>query len=65
MLTVNGDELEYKKNMNIRDILKLKGYSFPLLIVSVNGKRIHRDKFDETFVEDKSVIKVIHLMSGG
>lgn len=65
MLIVNGEELDYTKGMNVRDVLKLKGYSFPLLIVSINGKRIARDKFEETLVEDSSVIKVIHLMSGG
>jgi len=65
MLVVNGEELDYTKGMNVRDVLKLKGYSFPLLIVSINGKRIARNKFEETLVEDSSDIKVIHLMSGG
>lgn len=65
MLLVNGEKLEFKEGMTIKDILIAKKYSFPLLVVSVNGKHIPRENFSTVEVSDNSKIQVIHLMSGG
>lgn len=65
MIEVNGDSLEYHNRMTIRDILEIKNYKFPLLIIRINGVLIPRDKYDSTIVPDKAVVDVLHLMSGG
>ncbi len=65
MIEVNGDSLEYHNSMTIRDILEIKNYRFPLLIIRINGILIPRNKYDSTTVPDKAVVNVLHLMSGG
>ncbi|MBI5542991.1 MAG: sulfur carrier protein ThiS [Deltaproteobacteria bacterium] len=65
MITVNGDPLKHKPGMTVRDILKERGYVFPLLVVRINGALIARDDFDRAQVPDEADVQVIHLMSGG
>ena len=65
MLTVNGESLAFEENMTIRDVLKAKNYTFPLLIIKVNGQNVPRAEYDSTVVADGDDIKVIHLISGG
>ncbi len=65
MITVNGEEFEWKEGMTIRDILDAKKYTFPMLVVSVNGEVVLRDLWDEFQVPDGADVKVIHMMAGG
>ncbi|HEY3451144.1 MAG TPA: sulfur carrier protein ThiS [Myxococcales bacterium] len=65
MLTVNGDPLQHTPGMTVRDVLKARGYVFPLIIVRINGELVSRDDFDRTPVPDGAEVQVLHLMSGG
>jgi thiamine biosynthesis protein ThiS len=65
MITVNGETLPHKAGMTIRDILKERGFVFPLLVVRVNGVLVPRDHFDQEKVPDDADVQVLHLMSGG
>ena len=65
MLTVNGEALEFFEGMTVRKVLQAKNYTFPLLIVKINGRNVTRADYDSTLVSDDDEIKVIHLISGG
>ncbi len=65
MIKVNGDPLEWRDGMTLRDVLVAKNYTFPLLIVTLDGELFLRPDYDTTPVPDGADVKVVHLMSGG
>ncbi len=65
MIQVNGDPLEWKDGMTVRDVLTLKRFTFPMLVITVNDSVIERRAYDTALVPDKANVKVVHLMSGG
>ncbi len=65
MITVNQEPLDYLDGMKVIDVLRLKNYRFPLLIIRVNGKHIPREEYHSTAVPDGADVQVLHLMSGG
>lgn len=65
MITVNGEPVEWREGMTVRDILRERKYSFPLLIVRIDGRLVERTAYDSTPVPDGSEVDVLHLMSGG
>lgn len=65
MILVNGDQLEWREGMTVRDILVARNYKFPLLIVTIGDDLIARQDYDRATVTDGAIVKVVHLMSGG
>jgi thiamine biosynthesis protein ThiS len=64
-IEVNGREVEWVKNENIKDLLNRMKYTFPLIIVKINDKVIPRSNFSDVIVPNNSKISVIHMISGG
>jgi sulfur carrier protein len=62
---VNGDPLDWREGMTVRDVLKAKKYVFPLVITTVNGALIPRGSYDSAVVPSGADVKVVHLISGG
>lgn len=52
-------------SLTIRQILDLKGWSFPLIIARVDGTLVDRKEWERTAVRDGSVVDLHHLLSGG
>lgn len=65
MLLVNEEPLTWHEGMTVRDILRLKNYRFPMLVIHVGDQLIQKRDYDTTTVPDGAVVKVIHLISGG
>jgi thiamine biosynthesis protein ThiS len=65
MILVNGRKIEYKKEMTVNFILKELNYTFPLIIVKINGKIIPKEDFDTFILNDCDDLKIIHLVAGG
>ncbi len=65
MIEVNKRKVEYVEDETVDQLLKRMKYSFPLVIVKINGKVIPRKKFPEINIPDNSKIAVIHMISGG
>ena len=65
MLQVNGEPLEWREGMTLRDILVAKRYTFPMLVVTLDGTLFLPDAYDSTPVPDGAEVMVMHLMSGG
>lgn len=65
-ITLNGapERLE-PRTATVRGLLEAKAWSFPLIIVKVNGALVARDAWDSAPVADGDVVEATHLMSGG
>jgi len=65
-ITLNGIIESFDGNsMTIRELLKAKGWSFPLIIVRKNGQLVERTAWDSELVSGGDAIDAAHLMSGG
>jgi thiamine biosynthesis protein ThiS len=64
-ITVNGKKVEYIDNESIAELLKRMHYTFPLIIVKINGKLIKKKQYNTTMIPNESDIKVVHMISGG
>lgn len=62
---VNNKEIEWVKNETVTDLLQRMRYTFPLVVVKINGRVIPKKKFSETHINDNVKIEVIHMISGG
>ena len=51
--------------LTIREILRIKNFSFPNLVVKVNGTLIKKPFYEEATVKDGDTVEIIHLISGG
>lgn len=65
MIQVNGESLEHREGMTVRDVLKARNFVFPLLVVKIDGQLVPREEYDARLVPDEAKVQVIHLMSGG
>ncbi len=63
---VNGNrELPWSQGMTVRDVLRLCGFTYPLVAVSVNGQPVSREEFDAFPIPPGADVRVIHLIAGG
>jgi len=64
-LTVNSKPVHYVADETIQDLLKRIRFTFPLVIVKINGMHVPRNKYSTAIVPENADIKVIHMISGG
>ena len=56
---VPGDQL------TIKQILIFKNFSFPNLVIKINGQLVRKPQYDTTMVKEGDIVEIIHLISGG
>ncbi|MBN1650509.1 MAG: sulfur carrier protein ThiS [Bacteroidales bacterium] len=52
-------------SLSIEDIIKLKNFTFKLLVTKVNGQLIKKEERAQTQVKDGDHLVILHLISGG
>jgi sulfur carrier protein len=66
VITVNRrDSLLWHEGLTVQEILDAMSYTFPRVIVSINGVIVPHDAYVRTPVPDEADVRVIHLMAGG
>jgi sulfur carrier protein len=65
LIIVNKEAMEFEDGMTVQNVLDKRKYTFPLITVIVNNEVVPRDRYSEYKINDKDVIDVIHIMSGG
>ncbi len=65
MICVNQEEMEWKAGMTIQDVLDRRRYTFPMIVVKVDGELVRKEAYASYVVRDGADVKVIHLISGG
>jgi len=61
----NSPELFPDDVRTIRDILKLKKFTFPNLVVKINHELVKKTDWDDAIVNEGDTVEIIHLISGG
>ena len=65
MICVNDEQMEWEKGITVQDVLDRRRYTFPLIVVRVNGELVPKEAYGSFRVPDNADVKVIHLISGG
>ncbi|MGE5631070.1 MAG: sulfur carrier protein ThiS [Caulobacteraceae bacterium] len=65
MILVNGREFQWEEGLTVAELLKKKNYTYPKIVVRVNGKVISNEEFASTVINDGDDVKAIHLLAGG
>lgn len=65
MIKVNGHDFPWTEGLTVRELLKQKKYTYPAIIVSVNGVHVHEDEYAKTYIQDRDTVQVLHLIAGG
>lgn len=63
-LNNNPDQLP-GDSLTIRDILLIKKFTFPNLVVKINGQLVRKPQYDSAEVHEGDIVEIIHLISGG
>jgi sulfur carrier protein len=61
----NTDEYFGEEILSISELLKIKNFTFKMLVIKVNGTLVKTELRDSTFVKDGDEVMVLHLISGG
>jgi sulfur carrier protein len=65
-LQLNGEEIESGgESATVQELLAARRYSFPLIVVKVNGVFVPREKYGTASVKGGDVVDAYHLVSGG
>jgi thiamine biosynthesis protein ThiS len=65
-LSVNGNQVELAgESASVKDLLASQRYTFPLIVVKVNGAVVPREDYASSYVRDGDSVDAYHLVSGG
>ncbi len=64
-IIVNGNTVDWEDGMTVRSLLQKMSFTFPMLIVKINGALIRKDEYDHALIPAGANVAVIHLISGG
>ncbi|MBN1241910.1 MAG: sulfur carrier protein ThiS [Spirochaetales bacterium] len=53
------------ETVSIADLLRIKRYTFPLIIARIDGRLIERADYETTLVSEGDEVELYHLVSGG
>ncbi|MCQ1529241.1 MULTISPECIES: sulfur carrier protein ThiS [Lutispora] len=65
MIRVNHRNMDFYEGMTLKSLIKDLKYSFPTLMVKVNGELVPKEKYEETRIRDGDDINIIHPIAGG
>ncbi|MDD5015109.1 MAG: sulfur carrier protein ThiS [Atribacterota bacterium] len=65
MIKVNGRDNKWEEELTVGLLLEKCKYTFPLIMVKVNGKYISKEKYKDTAIMDGDDVQVIHSIAGG
>jgi thiamine biosynthesis protein ThiS len=63
-LNNNPDQLP-GESLTIREIMQIKNFTFPNLVIKINGRLIRKPQYDSAVVQEGDIVEIIHLISGG
>lgn len=65
-ITINNRTESFEaSSLNVDEILKLKNYTFKMMVIKVNGKLVKKDERQNTMIKDGDDVQIIHMISGG
>ena len=65
-ITVNKHHrILWHDGMTVRDVLTAMHYTFPHIIVVIDGAVVRHDAYDTTTILDNADVRVVHMIAGG
>lgn len=65
-ITLNNKSESIDQNqITISELLKLKNFTFKMLVIKVNNKLIKKDAYSTFKINEGDDVNVLHLISGG
>ena len=65
-ITLNNNvEKLPQETLSISELLKVKNFTFKMLVIKVNNELVKRDDYDIAFVKNGDNVSILHLISGG
>ena len=64
-IEVNTRTIDWVENETVQALLDRMNYSFPLIIVKIDGTLIPKDEYSNSLIPDGSKVEMVHLISGG
>ena len=61
----NTPETLIPESCTVNDLLKIKNFTFKMLIVKINGKLVKKEDYVTAIINDGDNVNVLHLISGG
>jgi sulfur carrier protein len=61
----NTKENFQEENITVADLIRIKNFTFKLLVTKVNGQLVKKDERDKVFIKEGDDVVVLHLISGG
>jgi sulfur carrier protein len=65
MIEVNGKQVDWEEGLTVTMLLDKLNYTFPKIIIRVNGRVIDQKRWSEYIIPDQSVVQAHHLIAGG
>jgi sulfur carrier protein len=53
------------ENISVADLIRIKNFTFRLLVTKVNGQLVRREDREKVFIKSGDDVMVMHLISGG
>ena len=61
----NREETIDNEELTVSDLLKIKTFTFRMLVIKTNGKLVKKDQYDTALIHNGDTVMVMHLVSGG
>ncbi|MFN8135714.1 MAG: sulfur carrier protein ThiS [Bacteroidales bacterium] len=61
----NKEEELAGDTLTISELLKVKNFTFKMLVIKVNKQLIRKNEYDSVLIHDGDDVMVLHLISGG
>lgn len=65
-ITLNNRTETFEEDiLNFEDLIKIKNFTFKLLVTKLNGELVKKEDRATTLIKDGDQVVVLHLISGG
>lgn len=61
----NREEVFEKTGITVQELLRLKNFTFKLLVIKVNDVFVPRENYSDYLINSGDNVSVLHLVSGG
>lgn len=65
MVEINGHPVEWEEGMTVKRLLEIMNYTFPMIIVRVNGESVGKGDWDKYPVPGGAKVQALHQIAGG
>lgn len=65
MIRVNNRDFPWEPGMTVKDVMNRKNFTWPKIVVKVNGHHVEEEDFPTTVLNDGDDVQMLHLLAGG